>query len=485
MKKYLMPGLTACLAFLIAFLVQWVATRTAQAAALPVVDPCTVGCYSVELVSAVDNGNGTTTLTWQITNNCDYGLSHVSFRLPSKMVAIEPAHESIYTAPSGRQYEVENPTNNPFYAIKFNTTGSEGIKNGASDLFIYTIPGSFDPDAIMEVEMKAGTNQRTLEFYPSGCQSNPTPTPEETPSPEQTPEGTPIETPEQTPEETPLPEETPEETPVETPEGTETPIPTETPVETPADTPIETPVETPIETQVETPLETPAETPEIPAQTLEPPQETPSETPEPPSETPAQTPETPLETPAETPESTDFPQEVATPTETPELPTATPEPTAEPPIKIPVLATIGDYVWEDTNGNGLQDAGEPPVAGVTVRLFTQDHVLVGAIQTDSTGRYGFAGLPAGGYYLVFDPATLPMDYQFTAINQGDPTLDSDAEPITGVTSLITVSAGETDLTWDAGLVKIIGGTNPTNEDETAEPVISGLKPMLWLPFVSN
>ena len=30
--------------------------------------------------------------------------------------------------------------------------------------------------------------------------------------------------------------------------------------------------------------------------------------------------------------------------------------------------TIGDFVWNDTNGNGIQDAGEPGISGVTVTL---------------------------------------------------------------------------------------------------------------------
>ena len=33
-------------------------------------------------------------------------------------------------------------------------------------------------------------------------------------------------------------------------------------------------------------------------------------------------------------------------------------------------ATIGDHVWNDTNGNGIQDAGETGKSGVTVQLYT-------------------------------------------------------------------------------------------------------------------
>jgi hypothetical protein len=41
----------------------------------------------------------------------------------------------------------------------------------------------------------------------------------------------------------------------------------------------------------------------------------------------------------------------------------------------PKAATVGDRVWNDTNGNGIQDAGEPEIAGATVELFSADGVL--------------------------------------------------------------------------------------------------------------
>jgi len=31
-------------------------------------------------------------------------------------------------------------------------------------------------------------------------------------------------------------------------------------------------------------------------------------------------------------------------------------------------ATVGDFVWEDANKNGIQDGGESGVSGVTIRL---------------------------------------------------------------------------------------------------------------------
>ncbi len=38
------------------------------------------------------------------------------------------------------------------------------------------------------------------------------------------------------------------------------------------------------------------------------------------------------------------------------------------PATPPLLGSIGDFVWQDTNGDGVQDAGEPGIANVTVTL---------------------------------------------------------------------------------------------------------------------
>ncbi len=66
---------------------------------------------------------------------------------------------------------------------------------------------------------------------------------------------------------------------------------------------------------------------------------------------------------------------------------------------------IGNRVWQDSNGNGIQDAGEAPLAGVKVELFAQG-VDVGSATplattlTDTEGYYVFSndvrGYPVGG-----------------------------------------------------------------------------------------
>ena len=66
-----------------------------------------------------------------------------------------------------------------------------------------------------------------------------------------------------------------------------------------------------------------------------------------------------------------------------------------------LTTSIGDRVWHDADADGVQDAGEDGIEGVTVRLYQPDggdDVLVAATVTDFDGLYLFSGL-AGGRVL--------------------------------------------------------------------------------------
>ncbi|MBP7299937.1 MAG: PKD domain-containing protein, partial [Methanoculleus sp.] len=123
----------------------------------------------------------------------------------------------------------------------------------------------------------------------------------------------------------------------------------------------------------------------------------------------------------------------------------TPGPTVGPAVG---NSTIGDLVWNDTNGNGIQDEGEGGVADATVELYYANETLANSTTTDPDGAYLFTALPAGEYYLVFG---LPEGFNFTIADQGaDDATDSDADPATGRTANITLAENETQLDWDAG-----------------------------------
>lgn len=115
-------------------------------------------------------------------------------------------------------------------------------------------------------------------------------------------------------------------------------------------------------------------------------------------------------------------------------------------------ARIGDFVWNDLNRNGVQDAGETGISGVTVNLhMCSDNSLVGTTTTDSAGIYGFTVAP-GSYYVEF---VKPAGYLFSPMNQGsDATKDSNADLTTGKTVCVTLASGQTDLTWDAGMYRL-------------------------------
>ncbi len=120
-------------------------------------------------------------------------------------------------------------------------------------------------------------------------------------------------------------------------------------------------------------------------------------------------------------------------------------------------ATLGDRVWVDSNGNGIQDAGENGLANVTVTLYAADGTQV-ATTTDANGQYTFTNITPGDYYLR---VILPAGYAFTPAHQGtDDTVDSDVDPTTGQTPTITLVSGQTDTTWDVGLIPTVrlGGT---------------------------
>ena len=121
-----------------------------------------------------------------------------------------------------------------------------------------------------------------------------------------------------------------------------------------------------------------------------------------------------------------------------------------------VTNRLGDFVWVDTNKNGLQDTGEPGVQGVTVVLKKGDGTPVGQPKlTDAQGKYLFDGLEDGTYKVCFDLSTLPAQYAgyvTTTPDAGDDAKDSDAGA-DGCTATTTLGAAKReDLTLDAGLV---------------------------------
>ena len=79
----------------------------------------------------------------------------------------------------------------------------------------------------------------------------------------------------------------------------------------------------------------------------------------------------------------------------------------------PPLGSIGDTVYCDTNGNGVQDPGEPGIPGVTVNLTCKsaagDTIAIATAVTDANGKYLFVNVPAGVCIVTVDVTSVPID----------------------------------------------------------------------------
>ncbi len=135
----------------------------------------------------------------------------------------------------------------------------------------------------------------------------------------------------------------------------------------------------------------------------------------------------------------------------------------------PIEASLGDYVWVDTNLNGLQDDGNTGVNGVYAQLFddgadgipnTADDTLISTTVTSDDingdpGWYQFVTLPEDTYYVCFDP---PANYDITIQDAGgDDTIDSDGNQSSICTAPVFLPAGTNNPDLDLGLVGPLAG----------------------------
>ena len=145
-------------------------------------------------------------------------------------------------------------------------------------------------------------------------------------------------------------------------------------------------------------------------------------------------------------------------------------------------ASLGDRVWHDTNANGIQDAGEAGIAGVTVQLKNAAGSVIGSTVTDATGYYNFSVDP-GTYSIA---VVAPAGYLTTVKDAGsNDALDSDINAV-GNSGLVTVAAGQNYKDLDAGLYKTasIGDrvwcdTNGNGTQDAGEAGVGGVKVQLY------
>ncbi|EHO94685.1 serine-aspartate repeat protein D, partial [Staphylococcus aureus subsp. aureus 21262] len=136
---------------------------------------------------------------------------------------------------------------------------------------------------------------------------------------------------------------------------------------------------------------------------------------------------------------------------------------------------LGDYVWEDTNRNGIQDQDEKGISGVTVTLKDENGNVLKTVTTDADGKYKFTDLDNGNYKVEF---TTPEGYTPTTVTSGsDIEKDSNGLTTTGVIN------GADNMTLDSGFYKtpkynlgnyVWEDTNKDGKQDSTEKGISGV-----------
>jgi hypothetical protein len=125
----------------------------------------------------------------------------------------------------------------------------------------------------------------------------------------------------------------------------------------------------------------------------------------------------------------------------------------------PGSASLGGQVWEDLNGDGTQDPGEPTVSGATVALEDPSGNVLQTTTSASDGSYSFTNVAPGDYQVSFTP---PTGYTV----EGSSTLD------------VSAYAGSTISDLSTGLVRSdsVGGIvwSDTNGNGIQDPSETGM-----------
>lgn len=140
------------------------------------------------------------------------------------------------------------------------------------------------------------------------------------------------------------------------------------------------------------------------------------------------------------------------------------------------LNSIGDFVWHDTNVNGIQDGNEPGISGVVVELLSGNSVIKSTV-TDAAGKYLFTDLSNGDYCVRVASSNYEVGgvlyssaqtkWYATKKNQGSDDLkDSDAGK--NETACTTLN-NNNDLSIDFGFYKTCVSVTKLADKTVAKP----------------
>ncbi len=162
---------------------------------------------------------------------------------------------------------------------------------------------------------------------------------------------------------------------------------------------------------------------------------------------------------------------------------------------------IGNRVWIDADGDGIQDPGEAVVSGVTVELVDSTDTVVGTTSTDTNGLYAFntanvtgGVLPSTTYRVRVPGGQAPLTGLVATSVNGDATSNGDARDSDGVAgsgglssvSLTTGAAGSNNHTYDFGYTtplslgnRVFEDVNDNGRRDAGEPMIGGVAVSLF------
>jgi len=156
--------------------------------------------------------------------------------------------------------------------------------------------------------------------------------------------------------------------------------------------------------------------------------------------------------------------------------------TTAPHFGYNVSRSIGDTVFNDIDGNGVQDSGEPGISGVTVALYRDTNgnglldggePLAATLDTDANGNYLFSGLANGNYIVSI--ASSPSGYTYTTESPDNDPAAGDQQP---ASILLGVSVLNIDFGYWAATQRTVSGTvwNDANVNglPTGESGIAGV-----------
>jgi hypothetical protein len=161
-------------------------------------------------------------------------------------------------------------------------------------------------------------------------------------------------------------------------------------------------------------------------------------------------------------------------------------------------AMLGDRIWHDVDGDGLQEAGEPGLAGVALalaecaddaRLNCTAWRALATTTSNTAGEYFFGNLAPNIYQVSIVP---PAGYLLTRANAGDDARDSDVLPGETWFAPVAVSWDFYNTSYDAGFVPALGdasvrleGPDQVLQGQPADYVVrvtGGTAPMLNVPL---